>query len=86
MKIEFKKNAETTQQKGRRVPLQLQEAVEKGIDKRLAEEHIRRAEKVSDEVFTQPVVLTLKKDKNVKVAQDARSLNNAIQKGMIAKT
>ena len=51
VKIEFKKDAKITQQKGRRMPLQLQEAVEKGVDKLLAEGHIRRVEKVSDEVF-----------------------------------
>ena len=34
---------------------------------------------MSDEVFIQPVVITVKKDKSVKVALDARSLINAIQ-------
>ena len=35
---------------------------------------------ISDEVFTQPVVVTVKIDKTVKIAVDARSLNNAILK------
>ena len=78
--IEFKKDAKMTQQKERRVPLQLQEAVEKKIDKLLAGDHILRVEKVNDEVFTQHVVITVKKAKSVKVALDARLLNNEIQK------
>ena len=46
----------------------------------LKEGHIRKVEKINDEVFIQPVVITVKKDKSVKVALDARSLNDAIQK------
>ena len=77
MKIEFKKNAKISQQDTRRVPLQLQEAVEQEIDKLLAKGYIRRVENISDEVLIQPVV---KKDKSVKVSSDASSSNNAIQK------
>ena len=51
IKCEFKKDAIITQQKGRRIPLQLQESVEAEIDKRLKEGHIRRVEKVSNEIF-----------------------------------
>ena len=80
IKFEFKKDAIVTQQKRRGIPLQLQEAVEAEIDKLLEESHIRIVETVSDEVFIQPVVVTVKKDKTVKIALDARSLNNAILK------
>ena len=80
IKCEFKKDAKITQQKGRRLPLQLQAAVEKEIDKLLEEGHIKRVDKISDEVFIQPVVVTVKKDKTAKIALDARSLNNAILK------
>ena len=58
----------------------MQEAVEAEIDKLLKEGHIRRVETVRDEVFIQPVVVTVKKDKTVKIALDARSMNNAILK------
>ena len=63
IKCEFKKDATFTQQKGRRIPLQLQEAVEAEIDKLLKGGHIHRVETVSDEVFIQPVVVKVKKDK-----------------------
>ena len=79
-KCEFKKDVIIIQQKGRRMPLQLQEAVEAEIDKLLKEGHIRRVEKISDKIFIQSVVVTVKMDKTVKIALDARSLNNAILK------
>ena len=69
-----------TQQKGRRVPLQLQSAEETEIAQFIKEGHIRRVDKINDKVFIQPVIITVKKDKTVKVALDARLLNNAIQK------
>ena len=46
----------------------------------MKEGDIRRVEKISDEVFIQPVVVTVEEDKTVKIALDARSLNNAILK------
>ena len=46
----------------------------------MKEGHIHRVEIVSDEVFIKPVVVTVKKDKTVKIALDARSLNNATLK------
>ena len=39
--------------------------------------HIKRVDKITVEMFIQPVVITVKKDRNVKIALDARSLNNA---------
>ena len=62
------------------MPLQLQDAVEAEIGKLLKEGHIRKVDKISDEVFIQPVVVTVKKDKTVKRALEARALNNAILK------
>ena len=80
VKIEFKQNAETTHQKGRRVPIQLQEAVQDEIERLLNEGHIERVSEVTDKQFIQPVVITVKKDKSVKIALDARALNNEIVK------
>ena len=80
IKCEFKKDAKITHQKGRRIPLQLQETVEAEKDKLLKEGHMRRIKKINDEVFIQPVVITIKNGKTVKIALDARSLNDAISK------
>ena len=80
VKCEFKKCANYAQQEGRRILLQRQEAVEAEIDDLLKEGHVRRVEKINDEVVIQPVVITVKKDKTVKLAANARSLSDAILK------
>ena len=46
----------------------------------LAAGHIERIGEISDEMFIQPVVITVKKDRSVKIALEARSLNDAILK------
>ena len=79
IKTELKKEAKVTQQKGRRVPLRLQAAVEAQRAKLLNDGHIRWADKIN-EVFIKPVVITVKSDKTVKVSLDARLPNDAIQK------
>ena len=63
------KNAIITQQKGRKIPLQLQNAVEGEIGKKLKEGHIRTVEIIRDEAFIQPVVVTVKENKTVKSLQ-----------------
>ena len=42
--------------------------------------HIERIDKITDEMFIQPVVITVEKDQIVKIALDARSPNNATLK------
>ena len=71
VRIEFKQNAKTTQQKSRRVPIQLQDAVQAEIDRLLEEGHIEKVNEVSDKQFFQPVVTTVKKYKSVKIDLDA---------------
>ena len=80
VKIEFTPHAKITQQKGRRVPVQLQDAVQKEIERLLNEGHIERVTEVIDNEFIQPIVITVKRDKSVKIALDARALNNEIVK------
>ena len=76
----MKKNAKISQQKGRRIPIQLQEQVDKEIKKLLKEGHIEKVKKVQDDVFIQPTVVTVKKDKSVKIALYAWALNQSIAK------
>ena len=68
------------QQKGRRVPIQLQEAVKKEIKRLLQEGHILKVGKIKEDVFLQPTVITVKKDRSVKIAMDARELNRNVVK------
>ena len=58
--------------------LQLQKAVDAERKNLLKAGHIERIEKISDEMFIQLVVKTVKKHRSVKIALYARSLSNAI--------
>ena len=69
-----------TQQKGRRIPIQLQNQVDHQIEMLLKEGHIEKVDKIQDDMFIQPTVITVKKDKFVKIALDARALNQSIAK------
>ena len=61
VKITIKDEAKITQQKGRRVPIQLQKSVDAEIKRLLAEGHIEKIDKISDNVFIQSTVITVKK-------------------------
>ena len=63
IKTTMKDDANITQQKGRRIPIQLQNQVDEEINKLLKEEHIEKVDKIRDDVFIQPTVITVKKDK-----------------------
>ena len=79
-KSTFKEKFNPTQHKGRRVPLHLLERVEQDLEKLIEDKQITRLEKCSDEYFISPVVITVKKDKSVKLALDSKELNDAIHK------
>ena len=74
VKIKLKENARIVQQKGRRIPIQLQNAVDAEIKKLLKDGHIEKINEIKDDVFIQPTVITVKKDRSVKIALDARAL------------
>ena len=76
----LKENHIPIQQKGRRVPLHLLEKVEFELDKLIRKKQIKRLDKCPDDLFVSPVVITVKKDKSVKLALDSKKLNKAIQK------
>ena len=61
VKINFKADAKITLQKGRRIPIQLQKAVDKEIGRLLKEGHIEKINEIKDDVFIQPTVITVKK-------------------------
>ena len=80
VKMGFKERAKISQQKRRRVPLQLQQAVDVEIKDLLEAGHNKKIDKITDQTFIQTVVITVKKDRSLKVAQDARFLNKTILK------
>ena len=61
VQAEFFKNLVPVQQKGRIVPVTLQEKVDKEIDKLLTQGHIEKLKKCSDRYFVSPIVITGKK-------------------------
>ena len=56
---------------GRRIPLHLQESVQKEIERLLHEKHIEKVRTANDIMFIQLTVIIVK-DKSVKIALDAR--------------
>ena len=80
VQAEFFKNLVPVQQKGRRVPVTLQEKVDKEIDKLLTQGHIEKLKECSDRYFVSPIVITVKKDGSVKLALESRELNKQVHK------
>ena len=76
----FKSEYNPSQHKGRRVPLHLLEKVENKLKKLIDDKQIIKLEKCSDELFISAVVITVKKDRLVKIALDFRKLNDVIHK------
>ena len=67
IKIEKQDGSKVTQQKGRHVPLQLQEAVDAEIKRLLEVGHIEWMNKMTDGNFIQLVAIKPKKDRSVKL-------------------
>ena len=75
VKIQLKEDARLIQQKGRPIPIHLQQSVEKEINKLMKQRHIEKANNIDENCFVSPAVITVKKDKSVKIALDSRKLN-----------
>ena len=76
----FHKNFTPTHQKSRRDPINLQPLVNDELKKLLAEKHITKLNSCSDKNFITPIVITVKRDKTVKLALDSEILNKSIHK------
>ena len=75
--IQLKPGQYPVKQKARPIPLHLQEAVGKEIEKLTKAGHLERVEQVDEDCFVSPVVITVKNDKSVKIALDSRKLNDS---------
>ena len=76
----FLKEFKALQQKGRRIPIHIQEKVEQEIRSLIDQGHIVKLEKCSDQQFISPVVITVKKDQSIKLAMDSKQINKMIHK------
>ena len=68
MQAEFFKNLIPIQQKSRRVPITMQENIDKEIEKLLEQGHIQKLEECSNKHFVSPIVIRVKNDGSVKLA------------------
>ena len=79
-KSTLKQDISPYQHKGRRVPLNLTDKVDKEIQHVLDTNQIIKLDKCSDQVFISPVVITVKHNQSIKLALDSQLLNDAIDK------
>ncbi len=79
-KVEFKLEFKVEQQKGRRIPIHVQDAVEKELQRLIKEGRISKLEQVGENVFVSPALVAVKGDGSVKIAMDTVRLNKQIVK------
>ena len=75
--ILLKKDVKPIQQKGRPVPIHFQKIVREELEKLIGKGHLEKANKTTENCFISPAVITIKRDKSVKIALDSRKLNEA---------
>ena len=80
VRSKFHRNYSPTHQKARRVPINLLDKVSDELKKLSKQGHIEKLQECSDKNFISPIVITVKKDKSVKLALDSKVLNKAIHK------
>ena len=86
IKIQIKPGSYPIQQKARAIPYHLQD-VKNELDRLVKSGHLERLETIEEDCFVSPVVITVKKDKTVKVALVARKLNEScVKKGRTCQT
>ena len=78
--IPLKKDTKPIQQKGRPVPIHFQITVKQELENLIEKGHLEKADKTTENSFISPAVITIKKDKSMKVALDSRKLNEAYVK------
>ena len=78
--IHFHSPFKPIQTKGRRVPLHLLDNVKMELNRMEKEGHIVRLNKCDEDCFISPIVITRKKDGNIKLALDLKLLNNQVFK------
>ena len=68
------------QEKGRRIPIHIQEKVYEEMEKLLKEGQLKCLDKCTSDCFTAPIVITVKKDDSIKLALDAKPINRQLLK------
>ena len=68
------------QEKGRRIPIHIQDKVQTELSKLLSEGHIMKLDKCTSDCFIATIVITVKKDDSIKLALDAKLINRQLYK------
>ena len=71
--IQLKPYAKLLPQKGRPIPIHLQPGVAEEIEKLTKNGHIEKATHIDENCFVSPAVITVKKNKTIKIALDSRN-------------
>ena len=80
IRTKFKKPLQATQQKGRRIPIALQEKVADEITRLMKEGLIKKLKSCNEDQFISPIVITVKKDGSLKLALDSKKMNEWVIK------
>ena len=72
LKLNFHKKFQSRHQKGRRIPMNLQDKVNIELKKMLDEKHIIKFTNCPDKNFISPIIVTVKKDQTIKLAMDSK--------------
>ena len=78
--VQLKPGHHPVKQKAKPIPLHLQEDVGRELEKLIKARHLDKVNNVDGDCFVSPVVITVKKDKSVKIALDSRKLNDSCNK------
>ena len=78
--IQLKKDAKPIQQKWRPVPIHLQNTVRNELERLIEKGHVEETDETTENFFMSPAVITIKKDRSVKIALDSRKLNESCKK------
>ena len=65
------------QQKGRPIPIHLQDQVAEELKRLIKNGYLETATETNEGCFVSPTVITVKKSKSIKIALDSRKLNEA---------
>ena len=68
------------QEKGRRIPIHIQDKVQAELEKLLAEWHIQKLDKCTIDCFIAPIVITIKKDNSIQLTLNAKLINRHLYK------
>ena len=75
---EFKNPLCPIQEKGRRIPIHIQEKMQAELSNLLSEGHITKPDKCTSDCFIAPIVITVKKDDSIILVLDAKPINRQL--------